>query len=104
MEQYSIDITEHALRDVREIYSYIAHDLKEPLTALGQIDRIESAIDSLAVMPRRAPLISDGHLASEGYRKLIVDHYIVFFTIDEAASAVRISRILYARRDWVSII
>ena len=104
MESYKIEITDRANSDIVNIYSYIASTLKEPVIALNQIDRIEAAIDSLATLPERIALVSDPNLANEGYRKLLVDNYYVFFKIDLNKSIIMIIRILYARRDWQSII
>jgi plasmid stabilization system protein ParE len=104
MAGYSIDISRRADNDMRNIYSYIAHELKEPKTALEQIERIETAINSLDDMPDRIALVSDERLASEGYRKLLVDNYFVFYLINSGDRTVEISRVLYALRDWKNII
>jgi len=42
--KYKILITNHAENDLRDIYEYIAFTLLEPITAAGQLERIENAI------------------------------------------------------------
>ncbi len=55
-------------------------------------------------MPQRFPLISDERLSQMGYRKLVVKNYVVFYLIDEKNKVVEIGRILYGRRDWLSLL
>lgn len=47
MKQYDVKISHVALRDMEQIYSYIADCLMEPDTAMGQYNRIAEAIQSL---------------------------------------------------------
>jgi plasmid stabilization system protein ParE len=68
------------------------------------MDTIEEALVGLADMPHRCPPVTDERLASMGYRKLIINNYIAFFTIDEKAKVVDVERILYVRRDWLHIL
>lgn len=44
MKQYDVKISHVALRDMEQIYSYIADCLMEPDTAMGQYNRIAEAI------------------------------------------------------------
>ena len=104
MAGYSIDISEPAENDLRDIVRYISAQFNAPMTALKMMDLIVAAINSLENMPRRCPLVSDERLAGMGYRKLIIKNHIVFFTIDESSKVVDVERILHARRDWLRII
>ena len=55
MKQYDVKISHAALSDMEQIYSYIADRLLEPDTAMGQYNRIAEAIQSLNILPERAP-------------------------------------------------
>ena len=48
--------------------------------------------------------MSDERLSLNGIRRLLVDNYIIFFTINEFDKVVTIVRILYSRRDWIDLI
>ena len=50
MKQYDVKISHVALRDMEQIYSYIADCLMEPDTAMGQYNRIAEAIQSLNIL------------------------------------------------------
>ena len=100
MAKYRVDVSEPAENDLRDIVRYISAQLSAPITALKMMDTIEEAITGLAVMPKKCPPVTDERLAMMGYRKLLVNNYIVFFSIDEKSKVVDVERILYARRDW----
>jgi plasmid stabilization system protein ParE len=104
MASYSVDVSKPAENDIRDIARYISAQLHAPVTASKMIDDIEKALGSLANMHQRCPSVNEEHLTSMGYRKLIINNYLAFFSIDEENSVVNVERILYARRDWLHII
>lgn len=104
MSKYNIQITEPAEKDLREIGTYISRELLERETAKRVILKIAEGINSLEDMPLRNALVSDERLAYKGIRKILVDNYIVFYSVDEGNEIVTIIRILYGRRDWVNLL
>ena len=104
MEQYRVDVSEVAENDLEDIVRYIASQFSAPVTALRMMDLFEVAMASLTEMPQRFSLLNDERLSQMGYRKLAVNNYLVFFSIDEQSKVVDVERILYARRDWLQIL
>lgn len=104
MAVYSIEISEPAENDLRDIIRYISSQLSSPMTAMKMMDTIEEALLGLSDMPQKCSAVRDGRLASMGYRKLLIKNYVAFFTIDEQSNVVNVERILYARRDWLRIL
>ena len=45
---YEVEVSEQADRDLREIFEYIAFELQSPENAIGQLNRLEEQILSLA--------------------------------------------------------
>ena len=45
---YEVEVSEQADRDLREIFEYIAFELQSRENAIGQLDRLEEQILSLA--------------------------------------------------------
>ena len=45
---YEVEVSEQADRDLREIFENIAFELQSPENAIGQLDRLEEQILSLA--------------------------------------------------------
>jgi toxin ParE1/3/4 len=104
MKRYSVVITQPAVGDLSGIARYIAQELREPGIARQQIARIKEAVMSLEEYPGRYALVTDGELSAKGYRKVAVDHYIVFYIITEETNLVTVIRILYEKRDWIHLL
>lgn len=104
MAEYKVDVSEPAENDIRDIVRYISAQYAAPLTTAKMLVEIETNLAGLADMPQKYPPVTDERLAFMGYRKLLVKSYIVFFTIDEGAKVVDVERILYVRRDWLSVL
>lgn len=97
MKQYHVKISRTALHDMEEIYHYIADRLLEPDTAWAQYDRIAKAIESLDVLPERCALVECEPERSQGLRRMLVDHYSVFYLVGE--ETVSVARVLYSASD-----
>ena len=50
---FDIQISEQADKDLRGIYEYIAFELLSPENVLGQLNRLETAINKLDYMPEK---------------------------------------------------
>ena len=104
MVKYRVDISEPAEADLRDIVRYISAQLSVPMTAMKMMEAIEGALANLADMPHGYPVLRDDRLASMGYRRVDIKNYTAFFTINEKEKVVDVERILYARRDWGSLL
>jgi toxin ParE1/3/4 len=100
METYKIKIFPTAKRDMEDVIAYL--NTLSPEAALRYYDLLVDEIASLAKMPERCPRPKDLALAAKGYRYLIVKNYLVFYVV--VGDAVQIRRILYARRDYQSLL
>ena len=94
---YTVKLLSRALRDLDEIYSYIAKNLQEPGTAGSMIDALEEGILSLEQMPYRCPERRTGSYANKGYRQLLIKNYAVIFRIDETQKQVIVVTVRYAK-------
>ncbi|MBR5618711.1 MAG: type II toxin-antitoxin system RelE/ParE family toxin [Clostridia bacterium] len=99
MEKYDVQYAPLAIEDLRNIYRYIAHSLLEPTTALKQTDRIREGIRSLSAMPSRHPLVDWEPWRSLQIRKLPIDNYMVFYSVNPEVHSVTVYRIFYGGRN-----
>jgi toxin ParE1/3/4 len=104
MKRYDLVIAEAAEADLDEIADYISYELKEPTTALKQLERIKEAMATLEELPERYSPVQDKYLAAKGIRKLPVDNYLIFYTVNRSTNTVNIARVLHGRRDWESLL
>ena len=83
MERYEIGSYE-AKKDLGHISSYILYELKAPQAAEAVMADLESAIDSLALLPDRIPLAREDSWKKQGIHAMVIRNYLIYFLIDEA--------------------
>lgn len=100
MEQYEVKIFPTAKQDLLEIIDYLNTLSAE--AALRYYDKLTEEIASCPICRSGAPAPATLALAAKGYRYLVVENYLVFYTI--SGKTVQIQRILYGRRDYQNIL
>lgn len=98
--KYSVEIAEQAEIDLRSIYEYIAFVLQSVQNAAAQLVRLEKNIYSLSQMPERYRHYEREPWSSRGWRIMPVDHYCVFYMVNQEQRVVSITRVLYGGRDF----
>ena len=104
MANYLIIYSDEALQDLREIFEYIAGELREPAIAAAQINRIREQVRSLGHFPARNKKVAWEPWSSIGMRQMPVDNFIAFYTINNDTSAVNVVRVFYGKRDVQSYV
>ncbi|HOJ78201.1 MAG TPA: type II toxin-antitoxin system RelE/ParE family toxin [Bacillota bacterium] len=104
MDHYQVFMTKSANDDLKAILSYIHYELKEPAIAIKLVEKIKNSVMSLAKFPYRYNLVANEQLATQGFRKIIIDSYIVFYIVSETKQTVTVVRILYSKRDWLHLL
>lgn len=97
MKQYTVQVTDRALADMEEIYTYIAEQLQAPENAMEQYNRIAEAIQKLNVFPERVRIMESEPENKMGLRQLPVNNFSVFYVIKE--ERVIVIRVLYSASD-----
>ena len=100
MDKYDVKLMSRAVRDLDDIYAYIAKTLLVPTTALEMVERIEEEISSLENMPYRCPERTRGIYANHGYRQVFVKNYTVIYRIDEAHKQVIVVTVRYSPSEF----
>lgn len=101
---YVIKFTTIANNDLEEIYRYISKELFAENAAVDFLSRIESNIMRLKYFPYSASYLLNEFLRNKGYRKLIIDNYIVFYIVDEKEKQVIIMRVLYGKQKYEDLL
>ncbi|MBO6173646.1 MAG: type II toxin-antitoxin system RelE/ParE family toxin [Lachnospira sp.] len=55
-------------------------------------------------MPQEFRLVDDPVLANRSIRFVIINNYLIFYTVDEGKQTVIIVRFLYQKSNWTSIL
>lgn len=103
-DSYKVIYSPEALDDIRNIYSYIAFDLKVPDTAQGQVDRIRKEIRSLDLMPLRYAIVDWEPWRSMEMHKVPVDNFVIYYTVSTKSLTVTVIRIFYGGQDAENIV
>ncbi len=101
---YTIKMTPKAVEDLDIIYRYISEELFATSAATNILERIEKEIMRLREFPFSCNLVADEYLKNKGYRKLIVDNYIVFYLIEEEKDRVIVMRVLYGKQKYENLL
>jgi len=101
---FHVKFTAAAYDDSEQIYSYISKKLLAETAADNLLEKIESSIMRLKKFPYSGSLVSDEPLRKRGYRKLIIDNYIVFYLVNEMDKQAVIMRILYGAQNYQNIL
>ncbi len=96
MDKYAVKLLSRAVRDLDEIYAYIARSLSSPDTAIKLIEAIESAILSLEEAPLRGAERKKGVYAQAKYRQLFVKNYTIVYRADEQKKTVVVVTVRYS--------
>ena len=100
--QNKINYSPEALQDLDDIGDYIAIELSNPQAALRILNNIIEDIALLANNPLMGANLSSITGIASDYRFLVVRKYLVFYRFNNGI--ILVDRILYGRRDYLSIL
>jgi toxin ParE1/3/4 len=97
---YSIRLLRPAEDDLTEIISYISID--NPSAAETLAEKIENKLLMLSDHPLLGKIPKEEELAKMGYRFLIVQNYLIFYTVEQ--QIIWIHRIIHGARDYLRLL
>ncbi len=101
---YKLIITELAQNDLDEIVGYIAVQLSNPVAAGNFLNEVEECYNYLRANPFLYAVSNDARLEREGYRKAVINNYILMFKVNEESKTVIIYRFFYGARDYAKLL
>lgn len=99
-DKFHIRLLRIAEEDFTEIISFIADD--NPTAAEAMAVKIEKNIELLAENPMLGRIPRDEDIKNLGYKYIIIQNYIIFYTIEE--KTILIHRILHGARNYKSLL
>ena len=98
--KYTVRLLRVAEDDLNEMITYIA---AENRTAAEMIaTKIEKNLTRLSSYPYIGKIPKDEELGHLGYRFLVVENYLIFYTMEE--QTILIHRIIYGARDYLKLL
>lgn len=98
---YKVEYLSSALSDMSKIIEYISKELVNKKAAIRLSEKFVEAADRLCDFPYANPVYVPIRPLKEEYRKVVVDNYIMFYYVDENNKTITISRVFYAKRNYV---
>ena len=98
--KYKIRLLKIAEEDFTEIMEFVAAD--NPTAADKLAKKIESNLELLSENPLLERIPRDKEIRSLGYRFLIIQSYLMFYTIEN--KTIYIHRILHGSRNYKSVL
>jgi toxin ParE1/3/4 len=98
--KFQVRLLSVAEEDFTEIISYISAD--NPNAADSFANKIEKDLELLSENPKLGRVPRDEEIRNLGYRYLIVQNYLIFYTIEERT--ILIHRILHGARNYRTLL
>lgn len=96
---YKLEFLPIAKNDMLEIIKYISDELKSPVAAQKLAEEFIISAKRLCEFPYANNVYTPIKPLELEYRRIIVNNYMMFYTVDESSKTVTIMRVIYARRD-----
>lgn len=100
--KYNVNLTETFLKEVDEICGYISTKLKAVDSANRLREKLIFNILLLENSPKMFTEIEKTEKTARKYRRMVVNNYVVLYTIDESKNMVYASHIYYGGQDYMS--
>ena len=101
---YKIVVTQAAHRDLDEAVEYISSTLKNPDAAARLLDRTEACYEQLRQFPFLFEACREPRLREIGYRRAVIDSYILIYHPVKREHTVYIMRFFYGGREYEKLI
>ena len=100
-ETYKVIILEECIEEMKQIYDYIANNLKSNKSAEKLMEEVRAKILRLANTPRLYPRIGKHNRLNKIYRRIIIQNFIVLYTVDDNQKFVFISHMFFNRKNYL---
>lgn len=100
-EIYEIEFTEDCKYEITEIYEYISKKLVAENSAKKLMRKMRDSVMDLSEFPNLYMKIEkkDGH--KREFRRMIIDNFVVLYTVDESNHKVYIAHMYYGRKNYL---
>ena len=99
--EYRVKLTDQFLDEFEEICDYISNKLKNIDASNRLREKVIYNILLLENSPRTCTEIDKVNRTERQYRRLVVNNYVILYTIDEEEKIVYIAHIYYGGRNYL---
>ena len=99
-EIYEIEFTENCREEIRNIYKYISETLVAENAAKRLTKKMRDKVMNLAESPEICVKIPKRGIRKKEFRRMVVDNYVILYTIDKTKKTVYISHMYFGKRNY----
>ena len=100
-EIYEIEFTEDCREELDEIYEYISEKLVAENSAKKLMRKMRNAVMDLSESPNLHIKIKKKNKLKREYRRIVIDNFVVLYTVEESSKKVYIAHMYYGRRNYL---
>jgi plasmid stabilization system protein ParE len=101
---FKLVVSDRAEKDFDKIITYIAEELDSPQAAGNFSDKVHECYLRLKENPFIHAECQDPRLKKDGFRRAVINNYIMLFKIIEEQKSVWIYRFFHSKQDYVNLI
>lgn len=102
IKKYKVSFSRTALLEIRQIYSHISDKILNSRSSKNTMKKLENKIELLKYAPKIYSQIEKNDSLGRRYRKMVLEKYIILYTIVENKREVYISHVLYSKSDYLN--
>lgn len=101
---YRLEYLPIAKQDMMDMVRYISHELSNPAAAERLASEVIQAAERLVDLPHSHPVFNPIRPLQQEYRRLLVQNYLMLYSVDERQKLITVARVIYARRDYEKLL
>lgn len=102
IKKYNLIFTPTAIKEINKIYNYISKNLSVKSSANKLMRKIEQKVQELKYTPKMYQIIEIDKKLKLNYRKIVINNYVLLYTINENEKTVYIMHIYYASSNYLN--
>ena len=99
--EYSIKLADQFLEEFEEICDYISNKLKNIDASNRLRKKVIDNVLLLEISPKMYTKIEKTDRTERQYRRMVVNNYVILYTIDDLEKIVYVVHIYYSRRNYL---
>ena len=99
--EYNIELTEEFLDEIEEICDYITNILKNEDASNRLREKVMYNVLLLEKSPEMFVEIEKTDKTERNYRKIVINNYVILYTVDKTEKNVYIAHIYYGGRNYM---
>ena len=101
-DTFKIVFTNDCINEMDRIYNYIGNNLYSTKSEKKIMQKVEESIENLKYMPKSYGVIKRYPEIKLEYRRILINNYIIIYTVNERENTVYIVHMYYGRSDYLN--